>query len=68
METDNLIEGAGIARNIQAQRIRLLGHIQRMDQARPTGKLLDWKTMRTRPVGKTKTKMARRCHGKSNKS
>jgi hypothetical protein len=52
MEIDNLIEVADIVRFIKAQRIKWLGHIQRMDQARPTGKLLDWKPMRTRPVGK----------------
>jgi hypothetical protein len=52
MEIDNLIEGAGIVRFIKAQRLKQLGHIQRMDQARPTGKLLDWKPMETRPVGK----------------
>jgi len=39
-------------RFIKAQRIKWLGHIQIMDQARPTGKLLDWKPMGTRPVGK----------------
>ena len=47
-----LIEGADIVRYIKAQRIKWLGHIQRMDQARPTGKLLDWKPMGTRPVGR----------------
>ena len=52
MEIDNLIEGADIGRFIKAQRIKGLGHIQRMDQARPTRKLLDWKLMGTRPVGK----------------
>jgi hypothetical protein len=52
METDNLIEGADVVRFIKAQRIKWLGHIQRMDQARPTRKLLEWKPMRTRPVGK----------------
>jgi len=52
MEIDNLIEGADIVRFIKAQRIKWLGHIQRMDQARPTGKLLVWKTMGTRPVGR----------------
>jgi hypothetical protein len=52
METGNLIEGADIVRFIKVQRIKWLGHIQRMDQARPTRKLLDWKPMETRPVGK----------------
>jgi hypothetical protein len=52
MEVDNLIEDADIVRFIKAQRIKWLGHIQRMDQARPTRTLLDWKTMGTRPVGR----------------
>jgi hypothetical protein len=52
MEIDKLIEGADIVRFIKAQRIKWLGHIQRIDQARPTRKLLDWKTIETRPVGR----------------
>jgi hypothetical protein len=52
MEIDNLIEGADIVRFIKAQRIKWLGHIQRMDQSRPTRELLDWKPMGTRPVGR----------------
>jgi len=52
METDNSVEGADIVRFIKAQRFKWLGHIQRMDQARPTRKLLDWKPMGTIPVGK----------------
>jgi len=52
MEIDKLIEGAYIMRFIKAPRIKWLGHIQRMDQARPTRKLLDWKSMGTRPVGR----------------
>jgi hypothetical protein len=66
MEIDELIEGTDILRFIKAQRIKWLGHIQRMDQARPTGKLLDWKPMGTRPVGRPT--MARRCHGRSKKA
>jgi hypothetical protein len=52
MEIDKLIEGADIVRFIEAQRIKWLGHIQRMDQSRPTMKLLDWKPMGTRQVGR----------------
>ena len=52
MEIDNSIEGADIVRFIKAQRIKWLGHTQRIDQARPTGKLLDWKPMGTRTVGR----------------
>ena len=52
MEIDKLIEGADIVTFIKAQRIKWLGHIQRMDQARPTRKLPDWKPIGTRPVEK----------------
>jgi hypothetical protein len=52
VEIDKLIEGADIVRFNKAQRIKWLGHIQRMDQARPTRKLLDRKPMGTRPVGR----------------
>jgi len=49
---EGLIEVADIVRLVKAQRIKWLGHIQRMDQARPTKKLLDWKPMGIRPVGR----------------
>jgi hypothetical protein len=52
MEVDKLIEGADIVRFIKAQRIKWLGHIQRMGQARQTKKLLDWKHMGKRQVGR----------------
>jgi hypothetical protein len=52
LEIYKLIKGADIVRFIKAQRIKWLGHIQRMDQGRPTRKLLDWKPMRTRPIGR----------------
>ena len=41
-------------RFIKAQRIEWLGHIQRMDQVRRTRKLLDWKPIGTRQVGRTR--------------
>jgi hypothetical protein len=50
MEIDKLVEGADIVRFIKAQRIKWLGHIQRKDQGNPARRLLDWKTMGTRPV------------------
>jgi hypothetical protein len=52
MEIDKLIEGADTVRFIKARRIKWLGHIQRMDPARPARKLLDWKPMGTRPIGR----------------
>ena len=51
-ENSNLIEGADIVRFIKAQRIKWLGHIQRMDQVRPARKLLGWKRMGIRAVGR----------------
>ena len=52
MGIDKLTEGADIVRFIKAQRMKWLGHIQRMDRARPTRKLLDWKPVGNRPVGR----------------
>jgi hypothetical protein len=52
MENDKLIDGADIVRFIKAQRIKWLGHVQRMDHARSARKLLDWKPIGTRPVGR----------------
>ena len=52
MEIDRLIEGADTVRFSKAQRIKWLRHVQGTDQARPTRKLLDWKPMGTRPVGR----------------
>jgi hypothetical protein len=50
MEIDKLIEGADMVRSSKAQRIKWLGHIQRIDQTRPARKLLVWKPMGIRPV------------------
>ena len=52
MEINKLIESVDKVRFNKAKRIKWLGHIQRMSQARPTRKLLDWKPMGIRPVGR----------------
>jgi hypothetical protein len=44
------LEGADIVTFVKAQRIKWLGHTQRRDRA--TGKLLDWKRIGIRPVGR----------------
>jgi len=54
MEIGKLIEGADIVRLIKTQRIKWLGHIQGMDRARPTRKLLDWRLLGSRPVGRSR--------------
>jgi hypothetical protein len=69
MEIDELIEGADIVRFIRAQRIKWPGNIQRMDQTRLTRKLSVWKPMYENQTSrKTKTKMTRKCHGRSKKA
>jgi len=52
LEIDKSIDSVDIVGFIKAQRIKWLGHIQRMNQARLTRKLLEWKPMGTRPVGR----------------
>ena len=52
MEIDKAIDGADTVRFIMAQRIRWLEHVQTMDQERTARKLLDWKRMGNRPVGR----------------
>jgi hypothetical protein len=66
MKTDKLIKGADIVRFIKAQRIKWLGNIQRLDRARLTRKLLDWKPM-GESSRKNKTTIKKRCNGRSKK-
>jgi hypothetical protein len=54
MEIDKLIDGADIVRFIKVQRIKWLGHIQRVDQTRAFRRLLVWIPMGTRPVGRSR--------------
>jgi hypothetical protein len=54
LEIDKLIKVADIGRFIKAQKIKCLGHTERMDQTRPNKKLLDCKTMGNRILGRTR--------------
>jgi hypothetical protein len=51
-ELDQVINGADIARFIKAQRIKWLGHIQRMDTSRITKRILEWKPTGSRSLGR----------------
>ena len=65
MKIGKLIEGADIVRFIKAEIIKWLGYIQRMDQGRPTEKLLDWNPMGTRPVGRPRQRWQEELEGDS---
>jgi hypothetical protein len=46
-ELDQVINGADIARFIKAQRVKWLGHIQRMDTSSTAKRIFEWK-----PIGR----------------
>jgi hypothetical protein len=51
-ELDQIINGADIARFIKTQRIKWLGHIQRMDTSRIAKRILEWKPIGSRSLGR----------------
>jgi hypothetical protein len=51
-ELDRVINGADIVRFIKAQRIKWLGHIQRMDTSRTAKRIFEWKPRGTRSLGR----------------
>jgi hypothetical protein len=50
-ELDNLIEHKNIIHFIKAQRLRWLGHVERMPMERDIKKICKWKVIASRPVG-----------------
>jgi hypothetical protein len=52
MEIDKLLEDPDIVRFIKVQKIKWLAIYREWTEQRPTRKLLDWKPMGTRPVGR----------------
>jgi hypothetical protein len=51
-ELDHLISGADIVRFIKAQRIKWLGRVQRNDTSRIAKRILEWKPMSSRRLGR----------------
>jgi hypothetical protein len=49
---DQVIKGADIARFIKAQRVKLMGHIQRMDTSRIAKRIFEWKPIGRRSLGR----------------
>jgi hypothetical protein len=49
---DQVINGADIVRFIKAQRIKWLGHIQRMDTSRTAKRIFEWKPIGRRSLGR----------------
>jgi hypothetical protein len=47
-----LFNGTDIVRFIKAQRIKWLGNVQRMDTSRIAKRILEWKPMGNRPLGR----------------
>jgi hypothetical protein len=50
-ELDNLIDHKIITHFIKAQRLRWLGHVERMPEERDVKKIYKWKLIVSRPVG-----------------
>jgi hypothetical protein len=55
-ELDTLTGGVNIVRYIKEQRLRRLGHIQRMEDDRMVEKLTNWKPIGKRPAGRPKNR------------
>jgi hypothetical protein len=51
-ELGQVINGADIVRFIKAQRVKWLGHIQRMDTSRTAKRILEWKPRGRRSLGR----------------
>jgi hypothetical protein len=51
-ELDQVINGADIVRFIKAQKVKWLGHIQRMDTSRIAKRTFEWKAIGRRSLGR----------------
>ena len=68
MEIDESIEGADIVRFIKAQRIKTAGAYPKNGPSKTNWEATRLETYGNQTSRKTKTTMARRCHGTSKKA
>ena len=55
-ELDELIQRKNIIRFIKSQRLKWLGHIERMQKEREVAKIYKWKPFASRPIGRPKNR------------
>ena len=55
-ELDELIQRKNIIRFIKSQRLKWLGHIERMQKEREVTKIYKWKPFTSRPIGRPKNR------------
>ena len=63
IDLHSLINGADIVRFIKAERIRWLGHTQRINSSRTTKTILEWKPMGSRQTERPRKRWLSVCEG-----
>jgi hypothetical protein len=53
-ELDNLIQQKNMIRFIKSQRLKWLGHVERMPKEREVIRIYRWKSSASRPIGRPK--------------
>jgi hypothetical protein len=55
-ELDDLIQRKNIIRYIKSQRLKWLGHVERVPKGREVAKIYKWKTFASRAIGRPKNR------------
>jgi hypothetical protein len=55
-ELDDLIQRKSIIRFIKSQRLKWLGHVERMSKEREVTRMYKWKPFASRPIGRPKNR------------
>jgi hypothetical protein len=53
-ELDDLIQQQNVIRFIKSQRLKWVGHMERMPQEREVARIYKWKPLASRPIGRPK--------------